>query len=82
MTMNPSSDGDADPPLTLAAKLTQECLAEIVASIQSQLYLDTDEAGRDFWNPDKEWSCCDVCQDIQDLLHGHRLVPSDRYPCP
>jgi len=41
------------------------------------MYLDLDEHGTEFWNPGKEWSCCDVCQDIQDALHEHNLVPGE-----
>ena len=35
---------------------------------------------REFWNPGKDWSCWDVCQDVQDLLYRHGLVPVDELP--
>jgi len=41
------------------------------------MYLDLDEHGTEFWNPGKEWSGCDVCQDIQNALHEHDLVPGE-----
>ncbi len=53
---------------------------EFVSGIQARLYLDTDGTGREFWNPGKEWNCWDVCQDSQDLLHRHGLVPGDELP--
>jgi hypothetical protein len=60
--------------------LSREALVEIVSGIQSRLYLDMDGTGREFWNPGKDWSCWDVCQDVQDLLYRHGLVPGDELP--
>jgi hypothetical protein len=53
---------------------------DIVARIQGRMYLDLDESGGEYWNPGKQWSCADVCQDIQDTLHRYDLVPSDEQP--
>jgi len=80
MTTNLTSEHDAAAALALADDLTREDLVEIVSGIQTRLYLDMDGTGREFWNPGKEWSCCDVCQDVQDLLHHHGLVPGDELP--
>jgi hypothetical protein len=66
--------------LESAEDLPRQTLVEIVSCIQARLYLDMDGTGREFWNSGKEWSCCDVCQDVQDLLHHHGLVPGDELP--
>ena len=63
--------------LVLPHELSRDVLVEIVSRVQGRLYLDLDEHGTEFWNPGKEWGCCDVCQDVQDMLHEHGLVPGD-----
>ena len=67
--------------LVSPAELSRDTLVEIVSIVQGRLYLDLDEHGTKFWNPAKEWSCCDVCQDIQDKLHEHGLVPGEEQAC-
>ena len=67
-------------PVQTAHNLTRDVLVEIVARIQGRMYLDLDENGGEFWNPGKQWSCCDLCQDVQDILHRPRLVPSVEQP--
>ena len=66
---------DSTVPIVCAGELSREALVEIVSGSQMRLYLDMDGAGREFWNPGKAWNCCDACQDIQDLLRRHGLVP-------
>ena len=80
MTTNLTEEHDVAAAMALAEGLTREALVELVSGIQARLYLDIDSTGREFWNPAKEWSCCDVCQDVQDLLHHHGLVPGDELP--
>ena len=63
--------------LVLPQELSRDVLVGIVSRVQGRLYLDLDEHGTEFWNPGKEWSCCDVCQDVQGMLHEHGLVPGD-----
>jgi hypothetical protein len=67
--------------LVLSSELSREALEAIVAKVQGLLYLDMDRAGREFWNPAKEWGGADVCQDIQDVLHQHGLVPGEEQDC-
>ena len=62
-------------PVAHAEELPREALVEIVSGLQMRLYLDMDGAGREFWNPEKAWNGSDVCQDVQDLLCRHGLVP-------
>ena len=80
MITNLTEEHDVAAAMALAEGLTREALVELVSGIQARLYLDVDSNGREFWNPGKEWSCCDVCQDVQDLLHHHGLVPGDELP--
>lgn len=69
-------------PMARAEDLSREALVEIVSGIQMRLYLDMDGAGREFWNPKKARNCCDVCQDVQNLLCHHGLVPGDEITLP
>ena len=66
--------------LVSPCQLSHQALVAIVSAIQSRLYLDRDEHGTEFWNPGKQWSCWDVCQDVQDTLHEHGLVPGEEQP--
>ena len=68
-------------PLVLSNELSREALEAIVVKVQGLLYLDMDRVGREFWNPGKQWSGPDVCQDIQDVLQQHGLVPVDEQDC-
>ena len=76
--------GDIQPasatPVQTAHNLSRDVLVEIVSRIQGCMHLDVDESGREFWNPGKQWSCCDLCQDVQDILHRFGLVPGDEQP--
>jgi hypothetical protein len=63
-----------------AHNLPRVVLVEIVAGIQGRMYLELDERGSEFWNPGKQWSCGDVCQDVQDILHRYGLVPGEEQP--
>jgi hypothetical protein len=56
-------------------QLSQDELLGIVQAIQERLYLDQDDQGAEFWNPDKPWSGADVCQDLAGILYRHGLVP-------
>jgi hypothetical protein len=67
--------------LITPSELSREALEAIVAKVQGLLYLDMDRNGREYWNPVKEWRGADVCQDIQDVLHQHGLVPGEEQDC-
>jgi hypothetical protein len=67
-------------PVQTAHNLSRDVLVEIVARIQGRMYVDLDESGCEFWNPGKQWSCSDLCQDVQDILHRYSLVPGDDQP--
>jgi len=56
-------------------QLSQDELLGIVQAVQDRLYLDQNESGAAFWNPDKQWSGADVCQDLAGILDRHGLVP-------
>ena len=60
--------------------LAREQLVEIVEAIQSFLYLDCDDQGTEFWNPDKDWSGADVCEHVAELLSQHDLIPGSGQP--
>ena len=66
--------------LTLPHELSRKALVEIVANIQTLLYLDIQQ-DRGTWNPAKEWSGANICDSIRDLLDRHGLVPVDEQPC-
>jgi hypothetical protein len=55
-------------------------LQQIVESIQRFLYIDQDDAGREIWDPDKEWSGADVCEHLAHMLSLHQLVPEASRP--
>jgi hypothetical protein len=57
------------------ADLDPQSLQKIVESIQGYLYLDLDQRGSEYWNPDKPISCADVCEHVVGLLGEHGLVP-------
>jgi len=61
-----------------ASELDREQLIDIVTSIQGFLYLERDERGVDYWEPDKQWSGADVCGHVAGLLDEHGLVPKRR----
>jgi len=68
-------------PVKLPQQLSRDALLAIVAGVQGRMYLDLNAAGREYWNPGKEWSGADVCMEIQYLLHQHGLVPGDEEDC-
>jgi hypothetical protein len=53
-------------------------LQRIVESIQTFLYIDQDEDGRQRWDPDKEWSLSDACDHVAYVFSQHDLVPEHR----
>ena len=55
--------------------LTKEELRQIVYKLQELLYLDNDDSGKTFWNPDKEWDIA-VLEYLADSLHRYGLVPT------
>jgi hypothetical protein len=57
-------------------RLSQDELLGIVRAVQCCLYLDHDDQEAKFWNPDKQWSGADVCQDLAGLFDQHGLVPA------
>jgi hypothetical protein len=67
--------------LVLPNQLSREALEGIVANVQGLLYLDLDRSGREFWNPAKEWSGADLCDDIQNVLNQYGLVPAEEQEC-
>jgi hypothetical protein len=62
-------------------QLSQDELLRIVRAVQCRLYLDHDDQGAEFWNPDKQWSGADVCQDLAGILDQHGLVPAREEAC-
>ena len=52
----------------------------VIYKIVSILYAD-DVDGNRVWDPDKEWSGADVCQDIAAVLESAGLVPTERIMC-
>ena len=59
-----------------AQYLTSEQLVRIVERVQSLLYLDTDDAGAEFWNPDKNWTP-DTLEGLAQILTEYGLVPTE-----
>lgn len=47
-------------PGKLPHELSREALLAIVAGVQERMYLERNPEGREFWNPDKEWSGADL----------------------
>jgi hypothetical protein len=63
-----------------ADQLGRDELLRIVQATQELLYLDLDESGTRFWNPDKPWDGADVCQDLSAVLEESGNVPSISTP--
>jgi hypothetical protein len=63
-----------------ADQLSQGELLGIVQAMQRRLYLDRDDQGAEFWNPDKPWNGSDVCQDLASILDQYGLVPDREEP--
>jgi hypothetical protein len=61
-----------------AADLEPQSLQKIVESIQGFLYLDLDQRGSEYWNPDKSISCADVCEHVIGVLGEYSLVPQHK----
>jgi hypothetical protein len=56
-------------------ELTKQELRQIVRQLQELLYLDIDERGESFWNPDKEWDIS-ILENLADSLRKCGLVPT------
>ena len=60
------------------ADLENDALYEIVSSIQGFLYLDFDQRGDEYWEPDKPHSYGDLGEHVIGLLSKHDLIPQQR----
>jgi hypothetical protein len=82
-TQSGNSDSPSPVPTTPVKTphdLSRAALVEIAATIQGRMYLDLGDDGCEFWNPGKQWSCADVCMDMQEILSGYGLVPGEDQP--
>ncbi len=59
-----------------ASDLTRDQLEAIVEAVQECLYLDDDEAGHTYWNPQKQWQGADICEHLANELGNHGLIPA------
>ena len=66
--------------MRVPSELTHDELLNIVGSIQTFLYLDTDEQGREFWNPDNPISGADLLDHVAFVLDDYGLAPEKRQP--
>lgn len=67
--------------LVLPSELSRAALEDIVSTVQGLLYLDLGHDDREFWNPAKDRSSCEVCRAIQERLQRHGLVPGEEQDC-
>jgi hypothetical protein len=58
--------------------LDNDDLYGIVVSIQRFLYLDLDQRGEEYWEPDKPHSYGDLGEHVLGLLSKHDLIPEQR----
>ncbi len=66
----------AAPPAKNPADMDQRDLAEIVRSLQTFLYLTSDEHG-ELWSVDHEVSGADFIDHAGSVLQGHGLTPTE-----
>ena len=66
--------------MKVPSQLTHDELLGIVGSIQTFLYLDTDEQGSELWNPDNPISGADLLDHVASVLDDHGLVPEKPQP--
>ena len=66
--------------MRVPSELTRDELLSIVGSIQTFLYLDTDEQGSEFWNPDNPISGADLLDHVAFVLDDHGLAPEKPQP--
>ena len=59
-------------------EMTAGVKTAIIYMLVVRLYGDITEDGTYVWDPDKEWSGADVCQDIAEILNAAGLVPTER----
>jgi hypothetical protein len=56
--------------------MSREQLADLVSELQLHLYLERDPKQGFVWNPNKDVSCGDVAEFLQELMGRNRLHPS------
>ena len=57
--------------------MPKEQLADLVSELQLRLYLERDPKQGFIWNPEKNVSCGDIAEFLQELMGRNRLHPSN-----